>query len=207
MDAAQTQKYREFAKGAWENAVNHKEGEAISDGEFLLSVDGDGYRHTTTAQRIRHIYKQHGNEKTEKARGQIAVTESDIELIPDIMSDYSYIVKNIAYKEKNSAIYAKQDGQSTYIYIEEIGKKRRRASTATFFKLNTRKNADSLLEMLADNSNYNLSTVEVISGVQSGSNPTGTAQTESRRTAANPVNRTPDTPLSGTSEKKSSGSQ
>jgi hypothetical protein len=31
MDAVQAQKYREFVKGAWENAVNHREGEAIPD--------------------------------------------------------------------------------------------------------------------------------------------------------------------------------
>jgi hypothetical protein len=48
-------------------------GETIPDEEFLLSVDHDGSRPTT--QRIRPIYKQQGNEKTEQSRRQIANKE------------------------------------------------------------------------------------------------------------------------------------
>jgi hypothetical protein len=100
MDATQTQNYRDFITGAWEKAVNHKEGEVIPDEEFQLSVDHDGYKHITTTQRIRHIYKQHGNEKIEKPRGQIAITQRDIENIPNIIGDYSYLIKNMVVIHK-----------------------------------------------------------------------------------------------------------
>lgn len=202
MDAEQAQKYREFVKGAWENAANHREGEAIPDAEFLLSVDGDGYRHTITSQRIRHIYKQHGNEKAEKARGQVAVTESDIELIPDIIENFTYAVRNFTYAGENAVFYAKQGDENTYIYVENVSAKRHRKNTATFFKFGYKKDDESLLRMLR-NSNSDVSQAEIIGG-GGGGNPTNTAQTESRRTAANSVDPS-DTPLSDISEKKSSG--
>jgi hypothetical protein len=202
MDAEQAQKYRDFAKGAWENAVNHKEGEVIPDEEFLLSVDKDGYRHTVTTQRIRHIYKQHGNEKAEKARGQIAITESDIELIPDIIENFTYSIRNFTYNGKKAVIYAKQGNKNTYIYIERISNKWHRKTTVTFFNLGYTRDAESVLRMLK-NSNGDVSKAEII-GVGGGGNPTSTAQTESRRTVANSV-FPPDTSLSPDSAEKSMG--
>ena len=204
MDDGQAQKYNNFVKTAWEKAVNHKDGETIPTDEFLLLVDKDGYRHITTTQRIRHIYKQHGNEKIEKSRGQIAIKESDIEMIPDIIGNYTFVIKNIVYENKDSAIYAKQDGGGTYIYIEQISERRRTGTVSTFFKLNTPKDADSLLKMLNSNGNYNIENREIITVVQGGGNPTNTASPMSGRTAANSVNSTADNPLSDISAKKSS---
>jgi hypothetical protein len=185
--AEQTQKYRDFAKGAWKNAINHKEGEVIPDEEFLLSVDKDGYRHTTTSQRIRHIYKRHGNET---CRDQVAITESDIELIPDIIKDFTYSIRNFTYDGKKSVLYAKQGDENTYIYIENISAKRHRKNTATFFNIGYKKEAESLLKVLK-NSNSDVSEAEII-GVGGGGNPTNTLQTEPQGTAANSVTP-PDT--------------
>jgi hypothetical protein len=39
MDAEQAQKYRDFAKGAWESAVNHKEGDSEAE---IIGVGGGG---------------------------------------------------------------------------------------------------------------------------------------------------------------------
>jgi hypothetical protein len=201
MDAERAQKYQDFAKGAWENAVNHKEGDVIPDEEFLLSVDKDGYRHTVTTQRIRHIYKHHGNEKTENSRGQTAITENDIELIPDIIENFTYSVKNFTYDGKKSVLYAKQGDENTYIYVENISNKWHRKNTATFYNIWYKRDAENLIGLMK-NTGIDVSEAEII-GVGGGGNPTNISQTESRETAANSVNP-PDTSLSPDSAEKSS---
>jgi hypothetical protein len=202
MDAEQTKKYKTFVRSAWEKAVNHNEGERIADEEFLLSVDKDGYRHTTTSQRIRHIYKQHGNEKAEKARGQIVITESDIELIPDIIENFTYSVRNFTYAGENAVFYAKQGDENTYIYVENISAKRHRKNTATFFKFGYKKDDESLFRIL-ENSNSDVSKAEIIGG-GGGGNPTNTLQTKPQGTVADSVDPS-DTSLSPDSGEKSSG--
>lgn len=46
----------------------------------------NGYNCTLAAYEIQKIFKNHGNEKTESPRGQRAITEEDIALIPKIVS-------------------------------------------------------------------------------------------------------------------------
>jgi hypothetical protein len=54
-----------------------------------------GYSHSVNRQAIEHIKKEHGNENTEKSRGQIAVTGNDISRIISIVTNYDAIQDNI----------------------------------------------------------------------------------------------------------------
>lgn len=51
-------------------------------------IDISGWKHSIGEADIRHILKKHGNEKTENSRGQRAVTQQDIEKLPEILSDF-----------------------------------------------------------------------------------------------------------------------
>jgi hypothetical protein len=201
-DAEQTQKYRDFVKEAWDKAVNHKEGDAIPNEEFLLSVDKDGYRHITTTQRIRHIYKQHGNEKLEQFRRQIAIKESEIEIIPDIINNYSFAIRNFTFEGNKSILYAKEGAKNTYIYVEHISDKYKRNTTATFYNENGRTSSEAVLRILKNKNNCDVSNAEIITG-RGGGNPTNTAGPKPGGTAAKSVSL-PDISLSPESANKSS---
>ncbi|MDR0526259.1 MAG: hypothetical protein LBG79_00355 [Spirochaetaceae bacterium] len=188
MTPEKRQEYEAFVKIAWAAAVNHKPGAGeIPKNEFIFLKEPNGMWHITGAQPARHIYKQHGNVRTETMRGQIAVTEKDFLLIPDIISDYSYSVENIKYLNKNSVLYAKHDDEGTHIYIEQISNKRRRKTTATFFKLAKQREAQNLLTILGNNANYDIKNAKII-GLGRGGNPPDTTGHVTRRTVATSVN-------------------
>jgi hypothetical protein len=186
MDAEQIQKYKAFVNDAWDKAVNHKEGEFIPKDEFVLFVDKSGYRHAITTQRIRHIYRQHGNERAEKSRGQIAITQKDLELIPDIIDNYSFAIKNFTFEGNKAIFYAKHGHENTFVFIETISNRREKNSAATFYNLSKIKSANDLLEILESNPHADVSEVEIV-GPGGGGNPTSKTQTESRMTVASPV--------------------
>lgn len=49
-------------------------------------VDVSGYVAILPGSSVQHIFKNHGNEQTESSRGQRAVTENDIALIPQVLT-------------------------------------------------------------------------------------------------------------------------
>ncbi|MDR1470336.1 MAG: hypothetical protein LBT00_13720 [Spirochaetaceae bacterium] len=201
MDKEQAQKYRDFVKDAWEKAVNHKEGETIPSEEFLLFVDKEGMKHIEKSQSFRHIFKQHGNKKTEESRGQIAIKQSDIEIIPDIINDYTFVIKNIQYKGGDSTLYAKHGEGNTHIYIERTNYKNRTHISVSLFNLKNKKDKNTILKILASNHNYDISNAKILG--RGGSNFPDTTSPMSSGTAANPVNPS-DTSLSPIPDKKSS---
>lgn len=50
-------------------------------------VDVSGYTAILPGDSVQHIFKNHGTDATERTRGQRAVTENDISLIPRVLSD------------------------------------------------------------------------------------------------------------------------
>lgn len=102
------------------------------------------YNHDIDVSGTRHSFKNHGNEKKETLRGQIAITDEDFERIPEIIYGYDDVHFG-EFDEKGTALikYHKQFDDGTSIYAEEI---RTRQKTLTLKSLYKRKNK------IADNS-------------------------------------------------------
>jgi len=49
-----------------------------------LDISGD--KHIMEAEAIRHVFRTHGNPKTGQARGQTAITDADLERIPEMLA-------------------------------------------------------------------------------------------------------------------------
>ncbi|MEQ1554090.1 MAG: hypothetical protein ABL929_07925 [Ferruginibacter sp.] len=83
-----------------------------------------GYKRVIDKYAIKHTLKKHGNEKQEKLRGQIAVTEKDFENIPEIVQSQNVIFSGKNRQGKDCLLYEAKIG-NTYYYVEEIrtGKK------------------------------------------------------------------------------------
>jgi hypothetical protein len=97
-------------------------------------VDVAGYRHTIDLSGVNHAIKNHGNEKSEAARGQIAITEKDFEKIPELITSpdsISYIGKDA---KRNDVIrYAKKFNDELYLF-EEIRTGRKELAFETMYK-------------------------------------------------------------------------
>lgn len=98
---------------------------AVNTIKSLLDVDVSGRKHMLSDHDIRHMIKQHGNPEIEKTKGQIAITQEDIEKIPDIINNYDNLTKgspnkNVFTKQMQDSIrYSKQYENNT-LYVVEV---------------------------------------------------------------------------------------
>jgi|GEM_PF-1975295 len=84
-------------------------------------LDIEGYRHVIDGSAIRHVFKKHGNAATESARGQIAVTENDLESIPDILAAPDEVLYGLKNKIGREVIgYLKRMPDGSTVYLEEV---------------------------------------------------------------------------------------
>lgn len=128
----------EFAKNS-KNSANSKLQINVVDedeAEFLELKTGFkllGYKRIIDKFSINHTLKNHGNIKTEALRGQIAITDKDFELIPEIM-----LSKNIIHTSKNNMgndlILYEAIIENTFYYVEEVRKGKKELCMTTMYK-------------------------------------------------------------------------
>ncbi len=61
--------------------------EQIENLKQQTGKDLSGFKRMVDSYSIKHIFKNHGNPKTEATRGQIAVTKKDIENLPTLLAE------------------------------------------------------------------------------------------------------------------------
>lgn len=99
------------------------------------------YNHDIDVSGTRHSFKNHGNEKKENLRGQIAITDEDFERIPEIIYGYDDVHFGESDEKGTPLIkYHKKFDDGTSIYAEEI---RTRQKTLTIKSLYKRKNKNA----------------------------------------------------------------
>ncbi len=59
--------------------------ELAKEGHSEIGIDISHYEHTLDAFAVRHIFSEHGDPTKERARGQMEVTATDLEAIPEII--------------------------------------------------------------------------------------------------------------------------
>lgn len=128
----------EFAKNS-KNSTNTKLQINVVDeaeAEFLELKTGFkllGYKRIIDKFSINHTLKNHGNIKTEALRGQIAITDEDFELIPQIV-----LSKNVIHTSKNNMgndlILYEAVIENTFYYVEEVRKGKKELCMTTMYK-------------------------------------------------------------------------
>ena len=91
-----------------------------------IGRDLSGYEHNITNTDIRHMFTEHGNKEVEEFKGQRAITERDILLIPEITKNYDdarLSPEKSRVTQQDVIIYKKKIGDE-YIYLETIGGKK-----------------------------------------------------------------------------------
>lgn len=110
-------------------------------------VDISGYGVMMNGDDVRHILKGHGDSTAEAARGQVAVTESAIAKIPEVIAqpDNVYLSAESDGKGRQAIVFEKQIGD-TYITIQGVANGKRLLQTDTLYirKRRTRKPQDTM---------------------------------------------------------------
>ena len=89
-------------------------------------ADTQGYSHSISRFAAHHIYKEHGNAKTEEERGQIAVTAEDLTRIPDMVTSPDKIVTGFQSEQGAERVaYLKRFDDGLMVYIAEASRKKK----------------------------------------------------------------------------------
>jgi hypothetical protein len=141
-----------------------------------IGLDITGLAHEVTDSFISHVFKQHGDEKTERARGQVAVTSADIGRISDIVKTPDCAIIGIRRDSETLIAYAKKYDNNTTIYYEEVltGKKNKVLRSKTMFiKMGDVSNG-ALLNIVGNHAHADISGVKMVVGA--GGHPDGGTQ-------------------------------
>lgn len=106
------------------------------EADFLKAKTGfklAGFKHIIDKFGINHTLKNHGNVSVEKQRGQIAVTESDFIMIPEIIKSENVIYAN-KNKSGNDCILYEYILGDVFYYVVEIRQGRKELCIQTMYK-------------------------------------------------------------------------
>jgi hypothetical protein len=82
---------------------------------------------TLSAHQIRHAIKGHGNDKEEKERGQVGITDADFELVQEIINNPHSIVKaDDDFLGNPGVTFIKTMKKGTYHVVMTLKQKRNR---------------------------------------------------------------------------------
>jgi hypothetical protein len=159
-----------------------------------IGLDIDGFTHEITSDFINHVMKNHGNENIEKARGQIAVKESDFEKIPELLSSPDHVIAGGKYtggefKGFNFIAYAKKMDDNTTLYYEAVinSKSNKSLRGKTLYKREKPVDERIFYDIVANTDKIDLSKAKTISLVSTGSYPGCTPITKEPAMEAIPI--------------------
>ena len=87
------------------------------------------------------------SEAAEKSRGQIAITDTDIARIPEVVTHYDAIRTDLKTEQGARRIaYAKQADDGVIVYVEDVGRKRQDLRGVTMWKFPPGADANLILK-------------------------------------------------------------
>jgi hypothetical protein len=125
----------------------------------------DGYRHEISNYFIRHVLKNHGDEKKEAARGNLSIQGDDFDRIPSIIKKPDYAIFGAKRNKESRIIYAKSFEEGTMLYFEEIltGKGNKSLRGRTMYKTKKILDRDGVLANIQINRKTDLSEIKIAS--------------------------------------------
>ena len=106
-----------------------------------------GYSFSVSRSAIGHIRKNHGNAEAEASRGLVAVDESDIARIPEMLADYDAVRTDLTATLGNKRIaFAKAFDNGTAVYLTDVSRKKRDIQAVSLWKYPAGVDAQTALE-------------------------------------------------------------
>ena len=130
-------------------------------------LDIDGYLHVIEGQAVNHIIRRHGNPAVEKTRGQIALTDADLENIADVVSSPDARIYGIKTHDGLDIIASvKKMPDGTLALVEEVRTGRRKLGVKTLRKHTAASDLETVTDTLltnarSDGSRANIHVVDI----------------------------------------------
>ena len=121
--------------------------------EKEVGIDISGYMHQITTDFMKHTLNNHGDEKSEEQRGNIAITEDDFTNIQSVFEKPDLVVFGLRRKNEDMIIYTKKLEDGTTVYMEEIlsSKKNQALRSKTMNKSKNEISIEKLEKILREN--------------------------------------------------------
>lgn len=103
----------------------------------------DGYSFSLSRSAAKHVRKKHGNPVTEKARGQVAITDTDMSRVPDIFREYDHM-RFADMNDNKKILIAKTYQDGTILVLAESSRKKRDIGVSSVWKFPSTANAQSV---------------------------------------------------------------
>ena len=151
LDPEVTQKIRAVVEAA--KAPGHAPQKAVigpAEGWLVRAAKEHGYNfegfsHVVDGSAIRHIFNRHGDVKLEDRRGNIAVTEKDLDAIPAIVSSPDRVVLGAKTAgHKDIVGYLKRMSDGTTVYLEEVRSGRSELATVSMRRYPAARDLDAI---------------------------------------------------------------
>ena len=141
-----------------------------------IGLDYSHLSHETTSEFVKHCIKQHGNDKTERSRGQLPITSADVEKLSEIVKMPDGAIIGIKKYGQIYNAYLKNEKDSAIIYYEEVlnSKKNKSLRSKTMYKKMGKVSNDKFLNIVSSNANTDLTGSKMVVGT--GGNPGGEAE-------------------------------
>ena len=140
-------------------------------------LDIAGYRHKTTKDFENHVIKKHGNKKIESSRGQVAVTQDDLDRIGNVMDSPDIAVAGIRKNGQDRIVLVKNDEHGS-VLVEEVlsGRRNKTLNAKTFWILDKTIDEDRIKRILANTKGYDTSKIKTATPAAANSalSPSGT---------------------------------
>jgi len=108
-----------------------------------------GYRHSVDQYSVRHIRRSHGNDKTERARGHLAVTDADFCRIDAILTLPDQVIFGLRTKlGKQGIAYLRRFDDGITFYLEEVRTKRQELAAVSMRKYPATTSSNRILSAL-----------------------------------------------------------
>jgi hypothetical protein len=148
-------------------------------GEVGLNIEG--YEHEISNYFIRHVLKNHGDDKKEAARGNLPICNNDFGRIPSIIKKPDYAIFGAKRNKEDRIIYAKNLEDGTMLYFEEVltGKSNKSLRGRTMYKTKKTLDLDGILANVRMNRKTDLSEIKIAS--MDGDKTIGTADKSTKR--------------------------
>jgi hypothetical protein len=130
-----------------------------------VGLNIEGYEHEISNYFVRHVLRNHGDEKKEAARGNLPIRDDDFDRIPSIIKTPDYAIFGAQRNKEDRIIYAKNLEVGTMLYFEEIltGKSNKSLRGRTMYKTKKTLNMDGILANIRMNRKTDLSEIKIAS--------------------------------------------
>lgn len=114
--------------------------------------DVSKYHHQLDSYAINHTIKNHGNKSKEKSRGQVGITNEDLQMIPEIIDHPDSVILGTKNKKgQDQVFFVKQMPDGTALIVEEIRTGEKTLSVESMRKMAGTKYAKDLIPSVLPN--------------------------------------------------------